>query len=100
MTKPYFVAVFIVALCYAYMGYTLSAQPRTDQVGQLQQALSQRLAQLGSCNAELGGYQQRLAAGTLVTIEQVRAAYERANPGDTLSADMRRVSKADEPVDR
>ena len=79
------------ALFVALFGASVLAQQQApeQQIGQLQQALSQRMAQLGACNAELGGYQQRIAAGALVTLEQVKSAFEQANPGKTFDAGLK-----------
>lgn len=68
---------------------TLGQATVQQQIQQLQQALQQRTGQIGACNSELGDYQQRLAAGQLVTWAQVRVALQNANPGYTFGQDLR-----------
>ena len=49
---------------------------------------AQRTDDLGRCHAELGPLQQlsaQVLAGRLVSIEGFKAAFEKANPGKTLS---------------
>lgn len=62
-----------------------------DQIRQLQQALQLRVRQLGTCNAELGDFQQQFAKGQLVTWAQVRSALQAANPGYTFGSDLKWV---------
>ncbi len=80
---------FVVALTLAV---GLSAQERVtpeQQIQQLQQALTQRMGQIGACHTELGTYQQQLANGQIVTWAQVRAALQAANPGYTFGEDLK-----------
>lgn len=70
----------------------LSAQEQAtpqQQIQQLQQALAQRMGQVGACHTELGTYQQQLANGQLVTWAQVKAALQAANPGYTFGEDLK-----------
>lgn len=60
-----------------------------QQLQQLQQALAQRMGQIGACHMELGTYQQHLANGQLVTWAQVRATLQAANPGYTFGEDLK-----------
>lgn len=76
----------------AALAVGLSAQEQAtpqQQIQQLQQALTQRMAQIGACNAELGQYQQQLANGQLVTWAQVKSALQAANPGYTFGQDLK-----------
>lgn len=84
----------IVAVLLAVGLSAQTQQPTPEQqIAQLQQSLSQRVGQLGSCHSELGAYQQQVAQGQLVTWAQVRAVFEQANPGKTLGADLKIADK-------
>jgi len=76
----------------------LASSAQVDQTGALRQALGQKIAALGTCNAELGQLQQMSAqvlTGQLVPVTQIVAAFEQANPGKTLSKDWKAI---DAPV--
>lgn len=85
------IVALAIGLAICSLSDHVSAQGRPASTQSVQQALAQKVAALGACNAELGPLQQlsaRVLAGELVTVaqavQQVRAAFEKANPGQTV----------------
>lgn len=80
---------FVLAVMMAWAAGAQEKVTPEQQIQQLQQALAQRMGQVGACHTELGTYQQQLANGQLVTWAQVRAALQAANPGYTFGEDLK-----------
>src|SRR5262245_60201554 len=86
-----------VAIMVGIVAIPATLASQVPQQPSVQDAFAAKLDELGQCNAERGTLQQfqsRVMKDRWVPQAQVIAQFEKANPGQTLSSDMKVISKS------